>query len=82
MSTTANKIRGLSATHMIIDEWDNVKRPNYILADYKMIRLGKKDYGFVLRVTGYGGVGARYKCSHIEAQRRFTALLIARRLTS
>jgi hypothetical protein len=50
---------------------------------HRMVRFGKKDYGFI-HVPRYdydsAKLAARYKCSYLEAQRRFTVLLITRRM--
>lgn len=52
--------------------------------DYNMVKIGRKEYGFEPRIKQAvgGGLVARYKCSHLEAQRRFTVLLITRRMKS
>ena len=54
-------------------------RMNFDFTDFKMKRLGTKDYGFFYGTEGYCAM--RYKCSHLEAQRRFKVFLITRRLT-
>lgn len=48
--------------------------------DYEMVRLGCKKYGFRPHNKQQGGVAVQYKCSHLEAQRRFKLMLITRRL--
>ena len=89
MSTTASEIRGMSATSFYVDEWssetysqshlpDLYPSPN----DYRMVKIGRKEYGFEPRnKAGVGsGLVARYKCSHLEAQRRFAMMLVTRKM--
>ena len=49
-------------------------------AEFTMKRLGTKDYGFFYMSESY--CAKRYKCSHLEAQRRFKIFLTTRRLLS
>lgn len=48
---------------------------------YEMVKIGPKEYGFrpCNRQVGSGLV-ARYKCSHLEARRRFAMMLITRKM--
>jgi len=51
--------------------------------DYRMVRFGKKDYGFVhIPRFNYDSakLGARYKTSYPEALRRFKLMLLTRRM--
>ena len=72
MSITANKRYG----------W--LEGPRYLpcpLESYQMVRLGRKEYGFNDgRSSGYTMLVARYKCGHLEAQRRFKLALVTKRL--
>lgn len=81
-TTTANKIRGRSATFITFDDWATFEArhngPPLGYDSYVMSCHGKKCYAFY-RKTG-GGAVARYQCSHVEAQRRFKMLLITTRL--
>lgn len=72
MSITASKRHG----------W--LEGPYYLpgsLDSYQMIKLGRKEYGFNDgRSSGYTALVARYKCGHLEAQRRFKLMLVTKRL--
>jgi hypothetical protein len=62
------------------DEWYWIEyRKNVNLVDFKRIRVGNKDYGFIHKSNPNTFV-ARYKCSWVEADRRFKLLLISRRM--
>ena len=52
--------------------------PNF--SSYEMVKLGRKEYGFRPHNKQLGGVAVSYKCSHLEAQRRFKLMLVTRRL--
>jgi hypothetical protein len=52
--------------------------PSY--GDYEIVKLGRKEYGFRPCNKQLGGVVVSYKCSHLEAQRRFKLMLVTRRL--
>lgn len=82
MSITASEIRGKQPSGYFLDDWFSYYPPLRTFDDYVMIRLGRKEYGFRLRVTGESRLTARYKCSHLEAQRRFKMMLVTARLTS
>ena len=84
MSITASEIRGLKATMVVHDEYQYMPQwlpEDYLPYDqYEMVRLGRKEYGF--RTKGHPGnrYVRCYRCSHLEAQRRFKLMLITRRL--
>lgn len=77
MSTTASETRktiylGLGS--------NRVSRFSGRFEHYHMHRFGTKDYGFIHAESGV--LARRYKCSHIEARRRFKLWWITRRLLS
>jgi hypothetical protein len=90
MSTTASDhddfmdamsyVGGLFRKHCTMAILDLYRPPK----DYNMVKIGRKEYGFEPRIKQAvgGGLVARYKCSHLEAQRRFAVLLITRRMKS
>lgn len=48
---------------------------------HQMVKIGRKEYGFNDGPSsGYTALVARYKCGHLEAQRRFKLDLVTRRL--
>lgn len=55
-------------------------RMKFSYTEFTMKRLGTKDYGFFYMSESY--CAKRYKCSHLEAQRRFKIFLTTRRLLS
>lgn len=82
MSTTASDpVWGKSnIIKILVDEWQYMTQTmNTNINDYEIRRLGYKDYG-VFRV-GQPTIRARYQCSHLEARRRWTMVLVNRRLT-
>lgn len=79
MSTTQNKLRGRNPSVIFIDEGIGLFGPTSYEA-YEMVKFGRKNFGFRPRNKREGGVVIRYKCSHLEAQRRFKMLLITKRM--
>lgn len=80
----ASSIRGKSVTLLAIDEWagnDPFNGQTHV-EEFEMRKTGNKEYGFFLRNKYHRRAVARYKCSHLEAKRRFTLLLITKRLRS
>lgn len=57
--------------------WGYAER-TYRYEEFRMVRLGTKEYGFIFHNDGK--LSASYKCSWIEAQRRFKTLLVTWRL--
>lgn len=66
-----------------LDGWSRIAGlwPTPKDTEYEIRRLGKKDYGVFQGRYGTAML-ARYKCSHLEARRRFTLLLVTRRMKS
>lgn len=79
MLSIPNEIAGTIRTwvHTAETPWGHGKK-TYRYEDFRMVRLDGKEYGFVLGRNG--PLTARYKCSWVESQRRFKALLTTRRL--
>ena len=87
---TLSSIRGRSVDWVIHDDlmdampkhWadKSVKPTSWTLADFDMCREGRKQYAFYRR-NGTADT-QRYRCSYVEAKRRFTLFLITKRLTS
>lgn len=74
-------IYGKQAFGVIFDDIFNDLRKeamSYKFDDYEMVRLDTKHYGFVLK-TG-GRITNDYRCSHINAIKRFKLHLIAQRI--
>lgn len=82
MSTTANKISGMRVSGWVVDDWSGMDdRRDGIMERYEMRRIGKKHYAFYdTYATWKNSPTVRYKCSHLEAQRRFAMLLITRKM--
>lgn len=86
MSSTTASDHELDAFSYI--QWLPKPEPLHILdlytspSDYKMVKIGRKEYGFEPYNTRQVGKGlvAYYKCSHLEAQRRFAMMLITRKM--
>lgn len=85
MSTTVNKVdlgpvlaqrgnRGVYTNEYRIDRYPAT------YSRFQMRKIGAKDYAFF--APNASAYVARYKCSHLEAERRFIALLTTRRLMS
>ena len=74
-------IHGMSITKMWVDEWTDRPEAFMNLDDYEIRRFGKKQYSVHLKSGRYEVLKAVYKCSRPEAIRRWTAVLIARRMT-
>ena len=82
MSTTASDpVWGKSnITKILVDEWDYLTKPmSTNMHDYEIRRFGYKDYGVYLAGLV---LKARYKCSHLEARRRWAMVIVTKRLCS
>lgn len=75
-----NEIAGTIRTwiHKSGSDWGYYRKEPYRYEDFRMVRLDNKEYGF--RLASDERLTARYKCSWVESQRRFKALLTTRRL--
>jgi len=75
-------IKGKTYTKLVFDEWEYMTKPmNTNINDYEIRRLGRKDYGvFCVRAWADRIMFARYKCSHLEARRRWAMVLVTKRL--
>ena len=73
-------IHGMSITKMWVDEWTAKPEHSMNLDDYEIRRFGKKEYSAHLKSGRYEVLKAVYKCSRPEAVRRWTMVLINRRM--
>lgn len=65
--------------HISTTIFDDLYGPS-AYTDYDMVRLGTKHYGFCAK-SGYPrAMTMFYRCSHVNAQRRFKAYLIAQQM--
>lgn len=53
---------------------------NTNINDYEIRRLGYKAYGVYLKNAPWAKLIAKYKCSHLEARRRWAMVLVTKRL--
>ena len=81
-STIPNEVAGIIRTWLHDDPgaWGVRKYVDAAFVDFRRKRIANKEYGYV-HLSNPNTFVARYKCSWVEADRRFKVLLVTRRMT-